>query len=265
MNELQHLLSIVQQLRNPITGCEWDRVQTFESLKSYTLEETYELLDAIDKQDNEEIKNELGDLLFHILFYADLANDKGYFNFADICKSVADKLIARHPHIFTTTTMTKPNWEQAKQKERDLKAQYSLLDDIPNAMPALMRAEKIQKRCAAVGFDWSDLAPVLDKVKEELNEVTDELNQQPTDLGKITEEVGDLLFATVNLARHLKIKSEICLQQANLKFERRFRQVEAILQQKNISLTLATIDEMEAAWQAVKQLEKDQEKQSMPK
>jgi nucleoside triphosphate diphosphatase len=255
VKELQRLQAITKQLRDPINGCQWDRVQTFASLKSYTLEETYEVLDAIDKQDTDELKKELGDLLFHIIFYADLANDQELFNFDDICQSVADKLVYRHPHIFTDNQTQKPNWEQLKQKERDQKAQYSLLDDIPKAIPALMQAEKIQKRCASVGFDWNDITAVLDKVKEEINEVEQELEHPRQDPQKIEEELGDLLFATVNLARHLKIKSEQCLKQANKKFTRRFQQVESILKQKNITLIDATLEQMEAAWQSVKQLE----------
>lgn len=255
MNPLKRLLAITKQLRDPIDGCEWDRMQTFDSLKSYTLEETYEVLDAIDKQDMNELKKELGDLLFQIIFYADLASEQGQFDFEDICQAVADKLVSRHPHIFDDKTTEKPNWEQLKQKERDERAQYSLLDDIPNAIPALMKAEKIQKRCASVGFDWQELTPVLDKVKEELDEVEHELNKTVQDQSKIEEELGDLFFATVNLARHLKVKSELCLQRANHKFERRFKQVEAILKQNNRRLTDATLEEMEAAWKLVKQLE----------
>lgn len=261
MNELQRLQTITHQLRNPTKGCEWDRVQTFESLKSYTLEETYEVLDAIERQDMHELKNELGDLLFHIIFYADLAKEQNAFDFDDICRTVADKLVHRHPHLFGNNdtignnNTEKPNWEQLKQTERNNRAQYSLLDDIPNALPALIKADKIQKRCASVGFDWTELQPVLDKVKEELNEVEQELNKNNCEQQKIEEELGDLFFATVNLARHLKIKSELCLQQANQKFTRRFKQVESILQQKNITLTQATLEQMEAAWQSVKQLE----------
>lgn len=255
MNPLKRLLAITKQLRDPIDGCEWDRVQTFDSLKSYTLEETYEVLDAIDKQDMNELKKELGDLLFQIVFYADLASEQGQFDFEDICQAVAEKLVSRHPHIFDDKTTEKPNWEQLKQKERDERAQYSLLDDIPNAIPALMKAEKIQKRCASVGFDWQELTPVLDKVKEELDEVEHELNKTVQDQSKIEEELGDLFFATVNLARHLKVKSELCLQRANHKFARRFKQVEAILKQNNHCLTDATLEEMEATWQLVKQLE----------
>ena len=257
MTGLKRLQAITKRLRNPIDGCEWDKVQTFTSLKLYTLEETYEVLDAIDHQDMQELKNELGDLLFQIIFYADLASDQGEFNFDDVCNAVADKLVSRHPHIFTNKTKEKPNWEQLKQQERDKRAQYSILDDIPNSIPALMKAEKIQKRCASVGFDWNQLQPVLDKVKEEIGEVEHELNQNERDHQKIEEELGDLFFATVNLARHLKIRSELCLQQANKKFERRFKLVESILKQKDRALLDATLEEMEDAWQSVKQLEQD--------
>ena len=255
LSELKRLQDITKKLRNPIDGCEWDSKQTFDSLKSYTLEETYEVLDAIDRQDMVELKSELGDLLFQIVFYADLANEQGLFNFDDICQSVTDKLISRHPHIFSNNT-SKPNWEQLKQQERDKREQYSLLDDIPNAIPALMKAEKIQKRCESVGFDWTELQPVIAKVKEELNEVEQELAQSTIEQSKVAEEMGDLLFATVNLARHLKVKSELCLQNANNKFIRRFKQVELLLKQKNRNLVDATLEEMEDAWQIVKQTEK---------
>lgn len=256
VNQLERLQAITKQLRNPIKGCEWDSKQTFDSLKSYTLEETYEVLDAIEKKDMVELKSELGDLLFQIVFYADLASEQGFFNFDDICQTVADKLVSRHPHVFSNNTTIKPNWEQLKQQERDKRAQYSLLDDIPTAIPALMKAEKIQKRCASVGFDWNELQPVIAKVKEEINEVEQELAQSTIDQSKVAEEMGDLLFATVNLARHLKVKSELCLQNANNKFIRRFKQVESLLKQKNHNLVDATLEEMEDAWQIVKQTEK---------
>ena len=256
VNQLERLQAITKQLRNPIKGCEWDSKQTFDSLKSYTLEETYEVLDAIEKKDMVELKSELGDLLFQIVFYADLASEQGFFNFDDICRTVADKLVSRHPHVFSNNTTIKPNWEQLKQQERDKREQYSLLDDIPTAIPALMKAEKIQKRCASVGFDWTELQPVIAKVKEELNEVEQELAQSTIEQSKVAEEMGDLLFATVNLARHLKVKSELCLQNANNKFIRRFKQVESLLKQKNHNLVDATLEEMEDAWQIVKQTEK---------
>ncbi len=256
VNQLERLQAITKQLRNPIKGCEWDSKQTFDSLKSYTLEETYEVLDAIEKKDMVELKSELGDLLFQIVFYADLASEQGLFNFDDICRTVADKLVSRHPHVFSNNTTIKPNWEQLKQQERDKREQYSLLDDIPTAIPALMKAEKIQKRCASVGFDWTELQPVIAKVKEELNEVEQELAQSTIEQSKVAEEMGDLLFATVNLARHLKVKSELCLQNANNKFIRRFKQVESLLKQKNRNLVDATLEEMEDAWQIVKHTEK---------
>ncbi|MBI0113681.1 MULTISPECIES: nucleoside triphosphate pyrophosphohydrolase [unclassified Gilliamella] len=257
LRELKRLQDITKKLRNPIGGCEWDSKQTFDSLKSYTLEETYEVLDAIERQDMVELKSELGDLLFQIVFYADLASEQGLFNFDDICQTVADKLVSRHPHVFSNNTTIKPNWEQLKQQERDKREQYSLLDDIPTAIPALMKAEKIQKRCASVGFDWNELQPVIAKVKEEINEVEQELVQSTIDdQSKVEEEIGDLLFATVNLARHLKVKSELSLQNANNKFIRRFKQVELLLKQKNRNLVDATLEEMEDAWQIVKRTEK---------
>lgn len=260
---LEKLLILTRQLRDPETGCEWDRVQTFSSLTPCTLEETYEVIDAIDRDDHAELKQELGDLLFQIVFYADLAKDQGLFDFDDVCQAISDKLIRRHPHLFDAqgerlplnARQSKPNWEQLKQQERNGKLQYSLLDDIPRSLPALMQAEKIQKRCASVGFDWHALSPVLEKVHEELAEVEAEIARQPNNKQYIAEEVGDLLFATVNLTRHLKLKPEQVLQQANAKFSRRFRQIEAQLQAQQRSLASASLTEMEALWQAVKQAE----------
>lgn len=254
LSKINKLLSLTQRLRDPILGCEWDKVQTFESLKPYTLEEAYEVLDAIDRQDLIGLKEELGDLLFHIVFYSELAKDANYFDFDDVCESVVNKLVYRHPHVFAEQKTEKPNWEQLKQHERDKKQQYSFLDDIPHAFPALMRAEKIQKRCASVGFDWDNIESVVDKVKEELDELVIEIQSQ--DKHKIEEEAGDLLFAIVNLMRHLELKSEVTLQKANRKFESRFKQVETILKEKKIDLSNATLDEMESAWQSVKNNEK---------
>lgn len=258
LTPLQQLIKITQQLRDPETGCEWDKKQTFDSIKSCTLEETYEVLDAIDRKDFAELKGELGDLLFQIVFYADLAQEQNHFNFDDICQAISQKLISRHPHVFAglQSEQDNKNWEQRKQVERAERQQFSILDDIPQSLPALMRAEKIQKRCASVGFDWDTLKPVLDKVYEEIDEVMFEVNQPHIDQEKLTEEVGDLLFATVNFSRHLGQKSELVLQQANQKFERRFRQVEQLLQAKNIAFNDATLEQMEQAWQIVKQQEK---------
>lgn len=251
----------MKQLRDPQTGCEWDRVQTFESIKPNTLEETYEVFDAIDQKNYAELKNELGDLLFQIIFYSELADEQQLFNFNSVSQALNEKLIHRHPHIFNQdqsgqTATDKANWEAVKQREREEKQQFSVLDDIPQSLPALMRAEKVQKRCASVGFDWQTLPPVIDKINEELEEVLDEINRQETIQDKIEEEVGDLLFAVVNLARHLKLNPELTLQKATQKFENRFRQIENHFKQQHISLTDASLDEMEQVWQTVKQLEK---------
>lgn len=244
----------MKQLRDPQTGCEWDRVQTFDSIKSCTLEETYEVLDTIEQQNYPELKNELGDLLFQIVFYSEIAQEQKLFDFNDVCQAISDKLIQRHPHIFGDKK-TKIAWEVLKQTERKQKQQYSLLDDIPTALPALMRAEKVQKRCASVGFDWDSLAPVIDKVQEELDEIRVEINRKQPIKANIEEEVGDLLFATVNLARHLGLRSELTLQKAIKKFETRFRQVEDHFQQNHQSLSEVSLDQMEQVWQKVKQLE----------
>jgi len=262
MNQLDRLLGIMQRLRDPQTGCPWDKAQTFATIAPYTLEETYEVLDAIAREDFDDLRGELGDLLFQVVFYARMAEEQGRFDFNDICRAISDKLERRHPHIFgdanfTDSEQVLANWEKTKSAERAEKAQHSTLDDIPESLPALMRAYKIQKRCAAVGFDWTTLGPVVDKVHEELDEVMHEANQAVVDEAKLEEEIGDLLFATVNLSRHLGSKAEIALQKANRKFERRFREVEKIIAAQGLKLEDATLDQMEAAWCEVKSQESD--------
>ncbi|MXP59175.1 nucleoside triphosphate pyrophosphohydrolase [Pantoea sp. Taur] len=257
MTALNRLLTIMQTLRDPERGCPWDRQQTFASIAPYTLEETYEVIDAIQREDFDDLRGELGDLLFQVVFYAQMADEQQRFNFDDICNAISDKLERRHPHIFgdvqaDTTQEVLKNWEAIKHSERAEKSQHSVLDDIPKALPALMRAYKIQKRCSTVGFDWNNLGPVLDKVHEEIDEVMHEAQQAVVDNDKLEEEIGDLLFATVNLSRHLGSKAEIALQKANDKFERRFRQVESIISGQGLAMQDATLDQMEAAWQHVK-------------
>lgn len=257
MNALDRLLGIMKTLRDPQGGCPWDREQTYATIAPYTLEETYEVLDAISREDFDALQSELGDLLFQVVFYAQMANEEGRFTFDDVCHSISDKLERRHPHIFGThsvsgTEAVLVNWEQIKSGERAEKAQQSALDDIPRAMPALMRSDKIQKRCASVGFDWHTLGPVLDKVYEEIDEVMHEVKQAVIDQQKLEEEIGDLLFATVNLSRHLGSKAEIALQKANDKFERRFRQVEQIIAASGVEMPDASLEQMEVAWQQVK-------------
>lgn len=260
MTQIDRLLGIMQRLRDPENGCPWDREQTFATIAPYTLEETYEVLDAINREDFDDLRGELGDLLFQVVFYAQMGQEEGRFNFEDICQGISDKLERRHPHIFAdgdaaTSGEVLARWEQIKIEERAQKAQHSALDDIPEALPALMRAQKIQKRCSNVGFDWTTLGPVLDKVHEEIDEVMFEAQQAVVDEAKLEEEVGDLLFATVNLARHLGTKAEVALQKANRKFEVRFRKVEAIVAAQGLTMEQAGLEIMEKAWQEVKRQE----------
>ncbi|QMV52860.1 nucleoside triphosphate pyrophosphohydrolase [Ewingella americana] len=259
---LQRLLTIMKTLRDPIAGCPWDKEQTFETIAPYTLEETYEVLDAIARKDYDDVRDELGDLLYQVVFYAQMGSEQGLFAFDDICNAISDKLERRHPHVFANAGSQQSEkssqdvlvkWEARKALERAEKSLHSALDDIPQALPALMRAHKIQKRCANVGFDWTTLGPVLDKVYEEIDEVMHEAQQAVIDEEKLGEEIGDLLFATVNLSRHLGHKAEDALQAANRKFERRFRQVEQIIREQGLTMEDATLDQMEEAWQQVKQ------------
>lgn len=262
MTQLDRLLGIMQRLRDPKTGCPWDKEQTYATIAPYTLEETYEVLDAINRQDFDDLRGELGDLLFQVVFYAQMAQEEGRFDFNDICAAISDKLERRHPHIFGDARAgdsreVLARWEQIKSEERAGKAQHSALDDIPHSLPALMRAHKIQKRCSTVGFDWDSLGPVLDKVYEEIDEVMDEAKQAVVDEARLEEEVGDLLFATVNLSRHLGVKAEVALQKANLKFERRFREVERIVRERGLEMTGVDLETMENVWQQVKRQEHD--------
>ncbi|HEI8691065.1 nucleoside triphosphate pyrophosphohydrolase [Proteus mirabilis] len=258
--EILRLLAIMAQLRDPQTGCEWDRVQTFDTIAPYTLEETYEVLDAIARKDFTALKEELGDLLYQVVFYARMAQEQQLFDFNDVCEAIRNKLERRHPHIFATENENnlateKHRWEKIKAQEREAKAQYSLLDDIPATLPALMKAEKMQKRCASVGFDWHELSPVLDKVYEEIDEVMAEVKKAPRDDQRIEDELGDLLFSVVNLSRHLKQKPEQALNRACRKFEQRFRFVEKMLTEQGINIENASLEEMEIGWQKAKEKE----------
>lgn len=285
-DSLSRLLSIMQRLRDPQAGCPWDKQQTFASIAPYTLEETYEVIDAIAREDYTELKSELGDLLYQVVFYAQMASEQGLFDFYDICAAISDKLERRHPHVFAgqdhqdqdnqaqdnrdseavvsadalTTEAIAPEtvserWETIKQQERAAKAQTSVLDDIPKAQPALMRAYKMQKRCATVGFDWDTLGPVVEKVHEEIDEVLAEACQVTKNEVKLAEEIGDLLFATVNLSRHLGHRPELALQQACDKFERRFRQIEQAVAARGALMSETSLEEMEALWQEIKRRE----------
>lgn len=258
--QLERLLNIMQQLRDPEMGCPWDQKQNFESIVPHTIEETYELVDAILSGNMVDTKDELGDLLFQIVFYAQLAKEQGDFDFENIAETISDKLIRRHPHVFQTIEMKSDDelnqqWEKIKQLERESAGKTldnSALANIPKGMTPLLRAQKIQKKCAKVGFDWTELPPVVDKIHEEIAEVLAEVNVSKPDQQAVEEEIGDLLFAVVNLARHTSVNAETALIKANRKFEKRFRQVEQIIAHQGLSMKNASLEQMEAAWQQVK-------------
>lgn len=258
--QLSRLLDVIQQLRDPETGCPWDKKQNFASILPHTIEETYEVVDAILSGDMGDIKDELGDLLFQIVFYAQLAEEQGHFDFEDIAQGISDKLVRRHPHVFQSTELKTEDelnqqWEKIKQLERETAGKpidTSTLANIPKGMTPLLRAQKIQKKCAQVGFDWTELPPVVDKIHEEIAEVLVEINAPEPNQQAIEEEIGDLLFAVVNLARHSSVNAETALIKANHKFEKRFRQVEQIMTQQGLNVSDASLVQMEAAWQQVK-------------
>lgn len=251
--QLNDLLAIMAKLRDPANGCPWDIKQTYSSIVPYTLEEAYEVADAIERQSFDELKDELGDLLFQVVFYAQIASEEGRFQFNDCVDAICDKLVRRHPHVFADGSAANAeqvlkNWEALKSEERKATGQHSVLDNIPAAMPALSRAYKLQKRCANVGFDWPDVAGAWDKVKEEI----DEVEELPTDSPKLEEELGDLMFALVNVVRKHKLEPETVLRKANMKFEQRFRAVEAALQQDGKAPQQSDLAEMDALWEQVK-------------
>ncbi|MCF2948359.1 nucleoside triphosphate pyrophosphohydrolase [Paraglaciecola aquimarina] len=260
MTQLPRLLTIMQQLRDPQTGCPWDIEQTFASIVPHTIEETYEVADAILHGDMYDIKDELGDLLFQVVFYAQLAKEQGEFEFDDIAQAISDKLVRRHPHVFDKQSQMSQEslalqWDAIKQQELKNKGQEaddSALANIPKGLTPLLRANKLQKKCAKVGFDWPELPPVVDKVHEEIEEVLAEVNANEVNQGAVEEEIGDLLFAVVNLARHAKVNPEMALIKANNKFEKRFRQVEKLLEEQGQDVTKASLEQMEAAWIKIK-------------
>lgn len=237
------LLDIMRQLRDPSDGCDWDKVQTFSTIAPYTVEEAYEVADAIERDDMAALKDELGDLLLQVVFHSQIAEDEGHFVFQDVVDSICDKMRRRHPHIFGTADNS-PGWEQIKASEREQAGETSALDGVALALPALLRAQKIQKRAARVGFDWPDIAPVKAKLLEELEEV-----EQADGAEEIEEEIGDLLFSAVNLARHYKVDAEQALSSATQKFSKRFNQVESAVENDMKDMS---IDALEEEWQRAK-------------
>ncbi len=237
------LLDIMRRLRDPEDGCEWDKVQSFQSIAPYTIEEAYEVADAINREDMFGLRDELGDLLLQVVFHSQIAADSGQFDFQDVVTAICDKMTRRHPHIFGEADES-PGWEQIKAGERESSGQSSALDGVALALPALLRAQKIQKRAARVGFDWPDKAPVKDKLLEELAEVA-----AADSAAEVHEEIGDLLFSAVNLSRHYKVDAERALADATDKFIRRFNHVEASLDKDMQDMS---IEELEAEWQKAK-------------
>jgi MazG family protein len=246
LKAFERILTIMDELR---TQCPWDKKQTIESLRNLTIEETYELADAILKNDTQEIKKELGDVLLHIIFYARIASETNDFDIADVINSLCDKLIHRHPHIYSNTKAdtveeVKENWEKLKLKE---KGNTSVLGGVPTSLPALIKATRIQEKARAVGFDWNNKADVWAKVQEELQEFV-----QETDPEKQQEEFGDVLFSLVNYARFINISPEDALEKTNRKFIQRFQYIEEQARNANRSIDSLSLQEMEAHWQAAK-------------
>lgn len=272
MYKLDDLLHLMARLRDPQNGCPWDLKQSYATIVPYTLEEAYEVADAIERGDFDHLREELGDLLFQVVYYAQLAREEGRFEFDAVVDGITRKLVRRHPHVFPDGDLygkpdpakleeaaVKQRWEELKAEERAAKAaepvQLSLLDDVPHALPALSRANKLQKRASQVGFDWADALPVVDKVREELDEVLEAMAGNDTEAQ--AEEVGDLLFVVVNLARKLKVDPETALRAANAKFERRFRYIETALRDQGRSLEGTSLEEMDELWGAAKRDEKN--------
>lgn len=252
------LLEIMQRLRGP-NGCPWDREQRFETIAPYTIEEAYEVASAIADNDLTALKSELGDLLFQVVFHTQMAKELGLFDFADVVEAVSEKMIRRHPHVFgceqapASASLQVERWEERKKAERVNSGQHSILDDVARALPALTRAEKLQKRASTVGFDWKNPALVVEKITEEAHEVTQAQNPSERE-----EEMGDLLFAMANLARHLNIDPEAALRAANAKFTRRFQYMEASLAAKGVDPTSMSLEELEELWQQAKRAEKSE-------
>lgn len=259
---LSDLLRVMQRLRDPETGCPWDIRQDFHSIVSSTLEECYELAQAIADQDFDHIAEELGDVLFQIVFYAELAREKNLFSFDDIVQTLVQKLIRRHPHVFaqgeiegivcsrSSVEEVKSNWERIKQLERERKNQPGILADVPRALPALPRAQKIQKRAAQVNFDWVDTHAVLDKVQEELNELREAMSSENTEA--INDEMGDVFFSCVNLARHLGLDAEETLRHSTGKFERRFQNMERRAGGEGAAFSSLTDKQFDRLWRLAK-------------
>jgi ATP diphosphatase len=265
MNKMDELLAIMAKLRDRENGCAWDIKQTFSSVASYTIEEAYEVVDAIDRNDMQDLKDELGDLLLQVVFHARMAQEANSFDFSDVVQSICDKLIRRHPHIFETNRQisadqVKDQWESIKSAERKQKKKddfpESALDGVAVGLPEWLRAEKIQAKAASVGFDWPNISLVFDKLYEEINELKNECSASDLTPERLVDEFGDVLFVCANLARHMRINVSHAMRHANLKFERRFKKMEQKSRLNNELFNMLDLSQQEAYWQQVKQEEK---------
>ena len=261
MDNIKTLLKIMETLRDPKDGCAWDVEQTFKTVAPYTIEEAYEVAEAIENNDMDGLKDELGDLLFQVVFHARMAEEAGFFFFFFVVAAIADKMIRRHPHVFADENFRNAEeqtiaWEEQKAKERAEKKQASILDGVTIGLPALTRAVKLQKRAARVGFDWPETSQVIDKLNEEMTELSEELVKNKQDKDKIEEEFGDMMFVYANLARHLKIDPEEALRRANHKFTKRFNKIEQYIENEEKNIDQYTLDELDRLWEKAKETER---------
>ncbi len=255
--EIDRLVSIMAQLRDPETGCPWDVQQDFASIAPYTIEEAYEVADAIANGQRDAICAELGDLLLQVVFLSRIAEEEGSFDLADVAKAISDKMIARHPHVFAeaekpTADAQNSIWEDVKAQERAAKGETRLLDGIARGLPPMLRALKLQKRVARVGFDWPEALQILDKLQEEARELIVELDSSNRNQDRITDEVGDILFVAINLSRKAGVDPETALQLTNSKFEKRFNYVEQAINLKHNGFDNVTLEQIEGYWQEAK-------------
>lgn len=270
--DIARLIEIMARLRDPETGCPWDVQQTFATIVPYTIEEAYEVADAVERGDTEDLRDELGDLLLQVVFHARMAEEDGAFDFGGVVEAITSKLVRRHPHVFGDARDLPPErvkamWDEIKSEEKRLKAARNgvpvealaakgRLDDVPMALPALTRAEKLQKKASKVGFDWGVPGPVFAKIREEIDELEAALASDTPSRAEVADEMGDLLFAVANLARHLQVDPEDALRGTNEKFRRRFSYIEARLGDVGRTPDQASLDEMEGLWQEAKRIER---------
>lgn len=260
---IETLLEVMARLRHPSSGCPWDREQNFHTIAPYTIEEAYEVADAISRNDTEALLDELGDLLFQVVFHAQMASEAGAFTFQDVVAAIVDKMIRRHPHVFgdervADSAAQSLSWEAHKARERQQRSPEnqapSLLDHVPEGLPAIKRAQKLQKRAALGGFDWTSATEVLPKVEEEIEEIRQAMSRGADD-ARLAAELGDLMFSCINLARHLRVDAEMALRATNTEFERRFRYIERRLQAEGRKVAATDADTLEALWEEAKRID----------